>query len=238
MSSPRAVGFAFVFLGIAIGALLPIFIVVYPAVGLTPQTAGDPAALLPIVAGSPVLFVAPGVLEMAGHAVGAWAMVALWFRYGRDSDAFTAATIGGITWMAIDVLDSAISIQLVPHFGAAYVAGDSAAAAAFSVTDTLANALRLGGHFGGGLWVLGISAGLMRAGQLHRAIGWAGIFAGALLAANPLLPALLNVSFLTLPPWIVVFGIAVARTRERHVGTPARDSGNDRLAAPAGVTAT
>jgi hypothetical protein len=214
MPSLRLLGVAFAFMGIAIGALLPIFLVVYPAAGLSPQAAGDPAVLLPVVARAPLLFVGPGVLEMAAHTVGAFAVVGLWFRYGRDSVPLAAATLGGIAWMVIDVVDSAIAIQLAPRFASAYVAGDSAAASAFAVTDSLQTALRLAGHFGGGLWVLGISAGLLRGRQLNPAVAWSGIAVGGLLAANPLVPPLLNLSFITLPVWLVVFGVAVARRRE------------------------
>jgi len=42
-------------------------------------------------------------------------------------------------------------------------------------------------------------------------LGWAGTLVGLVLAANPFVPALLNVSFMTLPLWLIVFGVAVAR---------------------------
>jgi hypothetical protein len=44
------------------------------------------------------------------------------------------------------------------------------------------------------------------------------------LSLNPFVPALLNVSFMTLPAWLVLFGVVIARTAS---------AGQDRAAARA-----
>jgi hypothetical protein len=197
--------------GAAIAALIPVFLVLYPAAGVGQADASNPQVILPAIAGNPALVVAPGILELVGHAIGAAAMVGLWMAWGRGSFLLTASTLAGIAWMAVDVIDNAISLQLVPALAAAFVAGDASSADRFTIVSGLVDALRLAGHFAGGLWVVGVSLFALRAKATHPAIAWAGIAIGAVLAANPLVPALLNVSFMTLPLWLIAFGVAVAR---------------------------
>jgi hypothetical protein len=120
--------------------------------------------------------------------------------------------------MAVDVLDNAVAIQLVPQLAADYLAGDGAATSSFRLVMALVDAVRLGGHLVGGLWVVGASAVLLRSGVLRPVIGWIGVGVGAVLAANPFVPALLNVSFMTLPLWLVAFGVAIARIPDGTVG--------------------
>src|SRR6186713_2933001 len=103
MPSYRSIGLGLVAAGAAIGALIPVFLVLYPAAGLAPADAGKPAALLAVVARTPALFVVPGLLEVAGHVVGAVAILGLWWRLGRESFALSAATVAGLAWMAVDV---------------------------------------------------------------------------------------------------------------------------------------
>jgi hypothetical protein len=197
--------------GLAIGALIPIFLVVYPAAGLGPSAARDPAAFLPVVARNPALFVVPGVLEVAGHVIGAIAMLAIWFRWGRSSFLLTCSTVAGVAWMGIDTIDNTISLQLVPTLASAFAGGDAAAAGAFADAGRLTDALRLAGHLGGGLWVIGAARFALDARLVHPVVGWLGIAAGIVLALNPFVPPLLNVSFMTLPAWLILFGVAIGR---------------------------
>ena len=219
----RTVGIALVFLGAAIGSLLPVFLVLYPAAGIGQADATRPDVILPAIARNPALYVGPGILEMIGHAVGAAAVVGLWMRWGGRSFLMTCATLGGLVWMSVDTIDNAIGLQLVPRFASSYVGGDIAAGATFLSTSALLDALRLAGHFAGGLWIAGISIHALRVGAAHRVVAWAGVLIGLVLAANPFVPALLNVSFLTLPAWLIVFGIAVGRadTSPEPAATPA-----------------
>lgn len=212
MPSSRNIGLGLIFLGGAIAALLPVFLVIYPAAGVGPSDAGNPSVILPVVARTPALFVGPGTLELIGHAVGAVAMVGLWMRWGTRSFLLTCATLGGLVWMSVDAIDNAIGLQLVPRLASQFVAGDGAAGATFLTVSALLDALRLAGHVAGGLWVIGVSASAIRAGSVNRVIAWAGVFTGLVLAGNAFVPALLNVSFMTLPLWLIAFGIAVARS--------------------------
>jgi len=212
MSTGR-IGLGFVLLGGAIAALIPVFLVLYPAAGIGRADAANPAVVLPILARNPALFVVPGVIEMLGHAIGGAAMVGLWMRWGARSLLVSAATLAGVAWIVVDVIDSAIGVQLVPPLASAYVAGSAAAGDRFVLVSNVVDALRLGGHFFGGLWVAGIAVAALRARATHPVIAWLGVAVGAILAANPIIPALLNVSFMTLPLWVIVFGIAVARSR-------------------------
>ena len=211
MPTSRTVGAGLAFLGVAIGALLPVFLVLYPAAGLRPGDAGRPEAILPVVAHNPALFIGPGILELLGHAVGAAAMIGLWMRLGKGSWLLTAATFAGLVWMAVDVVDNAIGLQVVPRLANQFAAGDLTAVAAYAVSSLLMDTLRLAGHFGGGLWVVGVSAFCLSNALAPRLLAWTGMVAGAILAANPLVPALLNVSFITLPLWLVLFGVVIAR---------------------------
>jgi hypothetical protein len=213
MSTGR-IGLGFVAVGAAIGALIPVFLVLYPAAGIGQADAANPQVILPAIAGNPALLVAPGILELFGHAIGAAAMVGLWMAWGRGSYLLTAATLAGVAWMAVDVVDNAMTLQLVPKLAGAFVAGDGSAGERFAIVASLTDALRLAGHFAGGLWVVGVSLFALRARAMHPAIAWAGVAVGAVLAGNPLVPALLNVSFMTLPIWLIAFGIAVARANE------------------------
>jgi len=217
MPTTRTVGLGLLFVGGAIAALIPVFLVLYPAAGVGQADAGNPGVILPAIARNPALVVGPGILEMLGHAIGAAAVVGLWMRWGRGSFLLACATLGGVAWMAIDVIDNAIGLQLVPAIATAFVGGDVAAAARFGTISGLLDALRLSGHFAGGLWVVGVSIFALRTASTNRAIAWAGIAVGTVLAANPLVPALLNVSFMTLPAWIIAFGVVIARADAHRV---------------------
>jgi hypothetical protein len=205
------IGLGFVAVGAAIGALIPVFMVVYPAAGVGRADASNPQVLLPVIAANPGLVVGPGIIELLGHALGAAAMVGLWMAWGRSSYLLTTATLAGVAWMAIDVVDNALTLQLAPGLATAFIGGDASAAGRYVTVSSLVDALRLAGHFAGGLWVVGVSAFSVRTPVMHPVIGWAGVAIGAVLAANPLLPVLLNVSFMTLPIWLIAFGVAVGR---------------------------
>jgi hypothetical protein len=214
MPTTRSIGIGLVIAGAAIAALLPVFMVLYPAAGIGRADAGNPAVVLPAIARNPALFVGPGLLELIGHAIGAVAILGLWMRWGGQSFLLSAATLGGVVWMSVDAIDNAIGLQLVPRLAASFVGGDAGAGTSFLGLSALLDAVRLAGHFAGGLWVAGVSVFALRAGSPNRVIAWAGVVTGLVLAANPIVPALLNVSFMTLPLWLIVFGVAVARTSE------------------------
>jgi hypothetical protein len=207
------IGLGFVALGAAIAALVPVFLLVYPAAGVGQADASNPHVILPVVARNPALVLAPGILELLGHAIGAAAMVGLWLRWGSRSYLVTVATLAGVAWMAVDVVDNALTLQLMPALASAFVAGDASAGDRFSLASSLIDALRLAGHFAGGLWVVGVSMAALGTRAVNPAVAWLGVPIGAVLAANPIVPALLNVSFMTLPIWIIAFGVAVARSR-------------------------
>ena len=211
--STGRIGLGFVALGAAIATLIPVFLLAYPAAGVGKADASNPHVLLPVVAGNPALVVGPGIVELLGHAIGAAAMVGLWLRWGSRSSLVTVATLAGVAWMAVDIVDNALTLQLVPAFASAFVAGDASAGDRFVFASSLIDALRLAGHFAGGLWVMGVSVAAISTRAVHPVVAWLGVPVGAVLAANPIVPALLNVSFMTLPIWIITFGVAVARSR-------------------------
>jgi hypothetical protein len=223
MPTTRTIGACLVAVGAAIGALLPVFLILYPAAGIGRADAMNPEVILPAIARNPALFVGPGILELVGHAVGAAAVIGLWLRWGGRSFLLTCATLAGLVWMSVDAIDNAIGLQVVPALATSFAGGDTAAGATFLSVSALLDALRLAGHFGGGLWIAGASIFAVRTGSTNRVIAWAGVGIGLVLAANPIVPALLNVSFMTLPAWLIVFGIGLSRTdagREAAV-TPA-----------------
>jgi hypothetical protein len=211
MPSSRLVGLGIVALGASIAALLPVFLVLYPAAGVGQADATNPAVVLPVVARNPALVIGPGMVEMVGHAVGAAAILGFWLRSGGRSFVLACATLAGILWTSVDMIDNAITLQLVPRLAGQFAGGDAAAGAAYLSASALIDAVRLGGHFGGGLWIIGISIVAVRSSGSRAILGWAGIGVGAVLALNPFVPALLNVSFLTLPLWLILFGVVVAR---------------------------
>ncbi|MBI3745809.1 MAG: hypothetical protein HY264_04675 [Chloroflexi bacterium] len=211
MLGQRALGTAFAVVGLGIGALVPIFLVAYPAAGLGQADAGNPAAILPVIAAKPALFAGPGILEIITHAVGAIAILGLWARFASGSFLMTAATLGGLAWMMLDIADNAISFHVAPLIAASYGAGDSTAAAAFVQLQSVVDAVRFAGHFAGGLWMIGVSVFAVQTRRLSRVIGWLGVIVGIIFAGNLFLPALLNISFMTVPAWLVILGIGVAR---------------------------
>jgi hypothetical protein len=212
MPGTRLVGTAFAVVGFGIGALVPIFLIAYPAAGLGQADAGNPAAILPVVVANPALFAGPGILEIVVHAVGAIAVFGLWARFGGTSFLLAIATLGGLAWMILDVADSAIAFHVVPLIAANHVAGDATAATAFTQLESVVDAVRLAGHFLGGLWMVGVSVFAIQTGRLPRIIGWLGVVVGLVFTGNLFVPALLNVSFMTVPAWLVILGIGVARS--------------------------
>jgi hypothetical protein len=211
MPGSGVLGAAFAAVGLGIGALIPIFLIAYPAAGLGQADAGNPAAILPVISASPALFAGPGILQIAAHAIGVFAVFGLWARFGSGSFLLALATIGGLAWMALDVVDNAIAFHVGPLLAASYAAGDATAATAFTQLQSFIDAVRFAGHFAGGLWMIGVSSFAIQTGRLPRIVGWLGILVGVVFAGNLFLPALLNVSFMTVPAWLVILGIGVAR---------------------------
>ncbi|NJD28190.1 MAG: hypothetical protein FIA92_07820 [Chloroflexi bacterium] len=217
MPTARTLGLGLVILGLGIGALVPIFMVVYPAAGITPSDASNPAVVLPVIAANPLLVTGPGALEIGVHVIGAVVLVGFWARFGPTSFLMAVATLGGLLWLSVDVIDNAITYHAVPGLAADYVGGTTAAGPAFVQLTSVVEAVRLGAHVVGGLWVVGLSIFAIRTRTLPAVVGWLGIAVGAVFAANLFVPALLNISFLTMPTWLVILGASVARAQVASV---------------------
>ncbi|MEO6349299.1 MAG: hypothetical protein ABIP53_01485 [Candidatus Limnocylindrales bacterium] len=214
MVSQKMVGIGFLFLGLGIAALIPVFMAVYPSLGITQAEAGNPSVVLPVAAANPGVFFIPGVVQVFAHAIGAVAILGLWTRIGRDSFLLSVATLAGLAWMVIDVVDNSVALTVVPRLAADFQAGSATAAAAFVNTTGLAEAVRLGAHFLGGLWIIGLSVFTIRSRNMPAVIGWIGVPIGLVFAGNLFVPALLAVSFMTIPLWLIVLGVVVARALE------------------------
>lgn len=155
----------------------------------------------------------PGAIEIIAHAVGAVALIGLWARYGTSSFLLAAATLGGLVWLGVDIVDNAMTYHLAPGLAADYVAGSATAGPAFVQLMGLTDAIRLGAHVAGGLWMIGLSTVAIRTGLFAPAVGWLGVAVGAVFAANLFVPVLLNVSFMTVPVWLVALGAVVVRNQ-------------------------
>jgi len=213
MASIRALGAGVAALGLGIGALIPIFLVAYPAAGVTPADAGRPEVILPVIAATPLLIEGPGFLEVATHLLGGAALLGLWMTLGKDSILLTTATVAGIAWMAVDVIANAVTLHVVPILAVDHMSGSPTAATSLALLTQVVDGLRLGAHALGGLWIVGFSEFARRTGLVPAAISWIGIPVGVVLSANLLAPALMNVSFMTVPAWLVALGIALTRTK-------------------------
>lgn len=213
MPTTRILGLGLIALGLGIGALVPIFLIVYPAAGIAPADATNPEVVLPVLAAEPMLVTVPGLLEIVVHAIGAVAIAGLWLRFGTRSFLLGAATLGGLVWMSIDVVDNALTYHVAPILASDFVAGSTSSGTAFGRFTTITDAIRLGGHFVGGLWMIGLSVFAMRTGWLPRLVAWLGVVVGVIFAANLFVPAFMNVSFITVPAWLVICGAVVARTQ-------------------------
>jgi hypothetical protein len=198
-------------LGIGIISLLPLFMAVFPHYGLTRDT--PPETVLATVAIHRWLFVAPGVVQLFGHTAGAIGMIALAHAWeARRSLLLLCATFFGLAWMAIDLADNAITLTMVPDLAASYANGETKAVYGLTLLRGLTDAARLGAHFAGGLWVVGVSYHLWQHGS--RKLGGIGLFVGAVLAANVFLPPLMFLSMMTLPFWLMALGVAVTKAAE------------------------
>lgn len=211
MPHARVVGSALVILGLGIGALIPVFAVVYPAAGIPPSDAANPNVVLPVVAANPALVTLPGSLEIGIHLVGFVAVLGLATLLGSTPLLVASTTALGLVWLSVDVIGNAITYRLVPELAAAHVAGSGSASTTFVDLQRLVEAIRLGAHVAGGLWVIGVSAFMIRTRALPAFVGWLGIPVGVVFAANLFLPALMTVSFMAVPSWLVIAGAAVAR---------------------------
>lgn len=169
--------------------------------------------VLPVVVAHPELIAAPGALQIAVHLLGAVAILGLWARLGPSSHLLTVATMFGVLWMSVDIIAIAITYHVVPALAIDHAAGIAMAGPLFGRTTVLVDAVRLGAHLAGGLWMIGFSVFAVRAGTVPVVVAWLGIGVGAIFGANLFLPALLNVSFLTVPTWLVILGVAIARVR-------------------------
>ncbi len=211
MISSRSIGLGLLGLGLGIGLLVPIFLVAYPAAGIAAGDAVKPGVVLPVLAAKPGLFMLPGILEIVGHTVGAVAILGLWVRFGQPSFLLTCATVAGLAWMAVDIVDNAIAYHIVPGLAASFAAGDASAGPWFVQLMTITDGVRLGAHLVGGLWIIGLSVFSIRSGLLPAAAGWFGVATGAVLSANIFVPATMNASFMMVPVWLVVVAALLMR---------------------------
>jgi len=211
MPTARGIGLGLVGLGLGIGALVPIFVAIYPAAGIAPADARTPEIVLPVIASNPALVMIPGALEIIVHAIGIVALLGFWARFGATSFLLLAATLFGLVWLSVDLIDNAITYRLVPNLAGDYATGSATAGAAFVTLTNVVEAIRLGAHLAGGLWMIAVSTFVVRTRTFPAVIGWLGVAVGAIFAANLPVPALMNLSFLTVPAWLVFFGIIVAR---------------------------
>jgi hypothetical protein len=211
MLTSRTIGWALAALGLGIGALVPVFALAYPAAGISPGDAENPAVVLPVIATNPALVVVPGAVQVFAHAIGIVAIAGLWVVLGGKSMLLSIATVFGIVWLGVDVVLNAITYRMVPALAAANAAGSATAQGAFVTTMQLVDAARLGAHVAGGLWMVGVAAHALQTTALARIVGWLGIPFGGIFAANLFLPALMNISFLTVPAWLLILGVAITR---------------------------
>jgi hypothetical protein len=206
----RWLGLGLALVGLGIASLIPVFTVFYPAAGISQADQGNPAVVLPAVSANPLLFTLPGIVQIAAHAIGAVVVLGLWVRFGQGSFLLTCATLGGIGWMGIDIVDNAVAFTVVPRLAADYAAGSQLAPAAFIQLGNLTESVRFAAHFLGGLWMIGLSAFAIRARSVIPAVlAWLGVGVGAIFSANLFVPAALLVSFMTVPLWLVLVGAAV-----------------------------
>jgi hypothetical protein len=203
-----------VVLGLGIGVLVPIFTLLYPALGIGLADAANAAVVLPVVASDPGPFSGPAALEILVHAIGAVAVFGLWARLGATSFLVACATLGGLVWMTVDIVDNAVAFHVLPLIAADYAAGSPTAAPAFAQLSALTDAIRLAGHLVGGLWMIGLSVFAIQTRRIPAGIGRIGLLVGGVFASNLVVLTLVNVSFLTVPAWLVILGIGVARAHE------------------------
>src|SRR5690349_24709904 len=149
--STRFVGWGLAVLGAAVAALIPVFLVIYPSVGIGQAQLRHPEQVLPILAANPALVIGPGLLQMLGHAAGAAAILGLWLRSGGRSFLLSVATLGGLVWTSVDLLDNALTMQLMPALAVRYMSGYLSAAPAYLNASDLIDSVRLAGHFGAGI---------------------------------------------------------------------------------------
>jgi hypothetical protein len=217
----RWLGLGLVLVGLGIASLIPVFTVFYPAAGIDQADQGNPAVVLPAISANPLLFTLPGIVQIAAHALGAVVMLGLWVRYGQGSFLLTCATLAGIGWMGIDIVDNAIAFIIMPRLAADYATGSQFAAGGFVQLGNLTESVRFAAHFLGGLWVIGLSVFAIRArAVIPAALAWFGVAVGAVFSGNLLVPGLLVVSFMTVPLWLLLVGVLVLLRRsapERQV---------------------
>ena len=213
------IGFGLVALGLGIAALIPVFLVAYPAAGIGQADSQNPAVVLPALASNPALILVPGAIQIAAHAVGVVAILGLWAGLGRTSFLLTCATLFGLIWLGVDTVLNAVTFHVVPVLATANAAGSPGAGSSFLELGQLIDGARYGGHVAGGLWMIGLSVFGIRTAALPGIVGWLGVLVGVIFAANLFVPALLNVSFMTVPAWLVILGIVVGRSASATVLT-------------------
>ena len=95
------------------------------------------------------------------------------------------------------------------------------AIAALTTFSYLTDAVRFGAHFMGGLWMVGLSVFAIRGRSVMPSLlAWLGVPIGVIFSANLLVPGLLFVSFMTVPLWLIIVGVAAMRRSAVERGSP------------------
>ena len=178
----KAGGFAALYLAIALIAAIPYFLVVVDYPGAT--TAADKVDL--IVAHYPSMYVVYLLTYVVfGLAVGVLALT-LWERLRADArTTVRVATAVGLMWAV-----ALVASGLIFTYGMTIINDLASTDHANAVTTWRAVepvALALGGAGGellGGLWVLLISAVVVRSDRLPRRLGWLGVVIGVVGIAS------------------------------------------------------
>jgi hypothetical protein len=182
----KAGGVASLYLALALLGAIPYFLVVVDYPGAT--TAADKVDL--IVDHYPSMYAVYLLTYVAfGLAVGVLALI-LWERLRTDAQATVRlATAVGLLWAAVLVASG-----LIFTYGLTTIDDLASTDRANAVTTWRAVepvALALGGAGGellGGLWVLLVSAVVVRGGRLPRPLGWLGLVVGVIGIASVLPP--------------------------------------------------
>jgi hypothetical protein len=206
-------GAAALYLALALVAAIPYFLLVVDYPGAT--TAADKVGL---VAGNyPSMYAMYlATYVVFGIALGVLAL-ALWERL-ESAAPFTMriATLIGLLWSTALVASGLVFTYGMTVINDLATTDEAQAVAAWRAVEPVALALgSAGGELLGGLWVLVVSAVLVRTGALAKALGWFGIVIGILGLVSvvpPLQAAAIAFGMLQII-WFSWLGVTLLRTK-------------------------
>jgi hypothetical protein len=207
----RAGGLAALYLAAAFVAAMPYFLVFVKYPGVV-----DPAEKVAMLAGNQgsmrVMYLVSYVLFGIVLAVLALALHA---RLNDDAPILAqTATVVGLIWAVVLVASGLIFNAGVAAVVGLHDAHPDQAVAAWQALEPVAQGLGgSGGELLGGLWVLLVSAGALRAGGLPKALNWFGAAIGA-AGVLSVVPALGDVAYgfgLLVIIWFVWLGVVLLR---------------------------